>query len=388
MKRKRIKNADYSSFKRKAFLNLLLIFAGAVTAVLLLRMAARGRLGDAIVGFLENALHLDYAKALNIYQLTIRGNIEAIMLALMVVFFFLFFRIFLSSFTRYLNEIVSGIDALINGEDQAIELSPEMEFVEQKLNTLRQTLEKRAHEARQAEQKKNDLVMYLAHDIKTPLTSVIGYLSLLDEAPDMPPEQKAKYVHITLDKAYRLESLVHEFFEITRYNTHSITLARGPIDLYHMLVQMTDEFYPLLSPQNKRMAIHADEDLTIYGDAEKLARVFHNILRNAVAYSDAGSTIDLFADAGPDQAVLSFRNKGKRIPEKQLASIFEKFYRLDSARATQTGGAGLGLAIAKEIVLLHGGTITAESDETYTTFTVTLPQAPSDSAFPSVYTDS
>ncbi len=89
--------------------------------------------------------------------------------------------------------------------------------MEQKLNTLKQTLEKREQDAKLAEQRKNDLVMYLAHDIKTPLTSVIGYLSLLDEAPDMPVEQKAKYVHITLDKAYRLEQLIDEFFEITRY---------------------------------------------------------------------------------------------------------------------------------------------------------------------------
>lgn len=99
--------------------------------------------------------------------------------------------------------------------------------------------------------------MYLAHDIKTPLTSIIGYLSLLDEAPDMPVDQKAKYVHITLDKAYRLEQLIDEFFEITRYNLQTITLTKTHIDLYYMLVQMTDEFYPQLSAHGKQAVIHA-----------------------------------------------------------------------------------------------------------------------------------
>lgn len=221
--------------------------------------------------------------------------------------------------------------------------------------------------------RRNDLVTYLAHDLKTPLTSVIGYLSLLEEAPDMPPEQKGKYTRIALDKAYRLEQLVNEFFEIARYNLQQVKLEKERIDLHYMLVQMTDEFYPLLSARGNTAALEAREDLTVYGDPAKLARVFNNILKNALAYSDPGSEIVITAGQEGGRVVLSFRNRGPAIPADKLSAIFEKFYRLDEARASGTGGAGLGLAIAKEIVEAHGGTISAQSGDGVTTFTVALP---------------
>ena len=220
---------------------------------------------------------------------------------------------------------------------------------------------------------KNDSITYLAHDLKTPLTSVIGYLNLLDEAPDMPQQQKAKYVHIALDKAYRLEKLVNEFFEITRYNLQQVKLDKSIIDLYYMLVQMMDEFYPILSANGNTATLHADENLTVYGDPVKLARVFNNILKNAAAYSKPGSEILITAGVQNGNVVIAFQNQGQTIPAEKLSIIFEKFYRLDEARTSNTGGAGLGLAIAKEIITLHGGTITAESENDMTTFTVSLP---------------
>ena len=220
---------------------------------------------------------------------------------------------------------------------------------------------------------KNDLVTYLAHDLKTPLTSVIGYLSLLDEAPDMPPEQKAKYTHIALDKAHRLERLVNEFFEITRYNLQQITLEQEQIDLYYMLVQMVDEFYPILSAKGNTAVLHANEDLSVCGDPMKLARVFNNILKNAAAYSFPNSEIIISAEKQDGQMIITFENQGPTIPEEKLSKIFERFYRMDEARSSNAGGAGLGLAIAKEIVTLHHGTITAESHENATVFTVSLP---------------
>ncbi len=152
-------------------------------------------------------------------------------------------------------------------------------FWRKKLNNVKYKLEKRARDAQEAEQRKNDLVVYLAHDIKTPLTSIIGYLSLLDEARDMPVEQKEKYVTITLEKSYRLEQLINEFFEITRFNLQSIILEKDPIPLHHMLMQVADEFYPLLAPKGQKAIVKIDEDITIYADGNKLARVFNNILK-------------------------------------------------------------------------------------------------------------
>ena len=247
-----------------------------------------------------------------------------------------------------------------------------MEFLEQKLNTLKLTLEKREQEAKLAEQRKNDFVMYLAHDIKTPLTSVIGYLSLLDEASDMPAEQQEKYIRITLDKAIHLERLIDEFFEITRYKLQTIKLTKKHIDLYYMLVQITDEFYHQLAANGKQVVIHAPEDLTVFADPDKLARVFNNILKNAVAYSEDNSVIDITAGHSGDMVSIVFKNAGS-IPKGKLASIFDKFYRLDDARSSGKGGAGLGLAIAKEIVISHGGRLYADSDETHASFTVELP---------------
>ncbi len=222
--------------------------------------------------------------------------------------------------------------------------------------------------------KKNDLIAYLAHDLKTPLTSVVGYLSLLEEAPDMPAEQKAKYIHIALDKALRLESLINEFFDITRYNLHEIVLEKERIDLSYMLNQMADEFYPVLQAHGNTICVTADEMLTVNADPDKLARVFNNILKNAIAYSYANTPIEIHAGTADGSVRVSFANSGKTIPQRKLDTIFEKFYRLDDARSSNTGGAGLGLAIAKEIIAQHGGNITAVSSNQITTFIVDLPQ--------------
>lgn len=366
------KKIDYSKLKRKLYQYILTIVMAAVVFVLFLRLFIQGTLGEWIVRFLENSYHLERWDAMIIYQYTIRNNIEIFIYVAVAISILILCRVMLLKFVKYFEEINTGIDILIQNEDKQIELSAEMEFMEQKLNTLKRTLEKREHDAKLAEQRKNEVVMYLAHDIKTPLTSVIGYLILLDEAPDMPREQKAKYVHITLDKAYRLEQLIDEFFEITRYNLQTITLTKKHIDLYYMLVQMTDEFYPQLAAKGKRVVLHVSEDLTVFGDADKLARVFNNILKNATAYSKDDSVIDITANLSEDVVSIVFENDGN-IPKDKLATIFEQFYRLDDARSSDTGGAGLGLAIAKEIIVQHGGQIYAESNDNSTIFTVELP---------------
>ena len=246
------------------------------------------------------------------------------------------------------------------------EISAQMSDIKQAMQRHEQMLKEEAS-------RKNDLIAYLAHDLKTPLTSVIGYLALLDEAQDMPIEQKTKYVNIALSKALRLEKLINEFFDITRYNLQQIDLERESINLCHMLVQMTDEFYPLLNAHGNQTEVCVDEDITVYGDSIKLARVFNNILKNAIAYSYPDTIIKIWAESTATDVWIYFCNKGKTIPAGKLNSIFEKFFRMDEARSTNTGGAGLGLAIAKEIITLHGGKITAESENESTTFRISLP---------------
>lgn len=238
---------------------------------------------------------------------------------------------------------------------------------------LKEKMDRTEERLRAESQRKNDLIAYLAHDLKTPLTSVIGYVSLLEEAPDMPAQQRARFTGIALKKALRLEQLINEFFDITRYNTSQILLECDTFDLRYLLEQLADEFYPLLQQQEKSVHIDAGEDLTITADSAKLARVCNNILKNAIAYSHPGTAIDITARKQGDTVRIAVTNRGKTIPRQNLDTIFEKFYRLDDARSSNTGGAGLGLAIAREIVTAHGGTIRAESEQGVTTFTVELP---------------
>ena len=231
--------------------------------------------------------------------------------------------------------------------------------------------------------RRSDLVTYLAHDLKTPLTSVIGYLSLLDEVPDMPEAQRVRYTGVALDKACRLERLVNEFFDITRYSLTNIELELAPVDLAGLLVQLADEFYPALSAHGNvaqvtvagavRTVEQPGEPLMVTADAARLARVFGNLLRNAIAYSDEGTPIEIEAAAGEGSVVVSVTDTGATIPSHKLRAIFDRFFRLDESRGSATGGAGLGLAIAREIVERHGGTISAASENGRTTFTVELP---------------
>jgi two-component system sensor histidine kinase VanS len=371
-KRDKGKN-DYTKLKGKVFFQMLLITVAAAVTVYLLRFILRGQIGNRIVRFLINAFHFNNSEAQTIYQLVIRNNMDMILFVIILIFLVILFRFSVSWFTKYFDEISAGMDKLAEESDNEITLSPELDFMENKLNQIKNNLEKQKKAALDAEQRKNDLVVYLAHDIKTPLTSVIGYLSLLDEAPDMPPEQKAKYVGITLEKAYRLEQLINEFFEITRFNLQTIVLNKEKINLLFMLQQMADEFYPMLTPQAKQVSVNVPDGLTLWGDADKLARVFNNILKNAIAYSYENSVIDISAKQQDKNIVITFTNQGNPIPQGKLDGIFEKFYRLDTARSTNTGGAGLGLAIAQEIVTAHDGTISVESNPENTAFTVKLP---------------
>lgn len=356
------------------FLQMLLMTAMAPIAVFLLREVLRGQIADRIVEFLMDYFRFDMTSAHMIYQFVFRNNQEIILLFLTLIFLVFLSWYFITRLSaNYFDEISSGMDRLLDDSEERITLSPEMVFMENRLNTVKDRLIKQKKAAQEAEQRKNDLVVYLAHDIRTPLTSVIGYLSLLDEAPDMPAEQRAKYTRITLEKAHRLEKQINEFFEITRYNLQQIHLEKETIDLYYMLVQMTDEFYPILSAKGMTAVLRADENLTLYGDPGKLARVFNNILKNAAAYGDPDTEIVITAEEAEGVVKIVFRNQGRTIPPDKLAVIFEKFYRLDEARTTGTGGSGLGLSIAKEIVTLHGGTITAESKDNTVAFTVSLP---------------
>ena len=288
--------------------------------------------------------------------------------------------IVLSLLYKLLNKIFSYVFAVSESADKLfdknveyINLPPEMVEAEKKLNHFKTEAIKNERLARENEQKKDELIVYLAHDIKTPLTSMIGYLSLLSEIKDMPQEQRNRYIGIALDKSYRLEYLINELFDVARFNSEKIVLEKEEINLNLMLEQIADDFYPTLKEMNKKINFTSDEKTILYADPDKLSRLFNNLIKNAVNYSKENTDIDISILNKENQATVKITNKGKQIPKEKLDKIFEKFYRLDSSRTSKTGGSGLGLAIAKEIVELHGGRIYAESDMKETTFSVILP---------------
>ena len=273
----------------------------------------------------------------------------------------------------YIDEVGKATEDLVNKDVEYIELPDELEEIKNRMNHLKRESEKNEKLAKENEEKKDELIVYLAHDIKTPLTSMIGYLSILDEIDDMPKKKQKNYISIALDKSYRLEDLINELFDVARFNSEKIVLEKEELNLNLMLEQIIDDFYPTLRELNKSIKLNYNEPISINGDPDKLSRVFNNLIKNAISYSKEESEIVINLKKDNNNAIVEVINKGKQISKEKLSKIFEKFYRLDSARTSRTGGSGLGLAIAKDIVELHNGTIIAESNEEETTFRVTLP---------------
>ncbi len=287
--------------------------------------------------------------------------------------FFVIVVISLFQILSYVDAMAMASELLVLEDEQNIKLPEDLVYVEKKMNEIKENARHQAKVARDQEQRKNDLVVYLAHDIKTPLTMIIGYLSLLDEIKDMDESRREKYIKVALEKSYRLEELMNELFDITRFNSEKIILEKEPINLNLMLAQIVDDFYPTLQELGKEIVIKKEDKVVLEGDSNRLARVFNNVIKNALYYSvvDEKITIKLTRENG--LALVEICNKGKTIPEEKLARIFEKFYRVDQARGSKNGGSGLGLAIAKEIVELHGGKIWALSEKGWTRFFIQLP---------------
>lgn len=273
----------------------------------------------------------------------------------------------------YLQEIVQAAEQMQQEPEKPIILSAPVKTIQDELNRLRESSNQNALAAKEAEQRKNDLIVYLAHDLKTPLTSVIGYLSLLQDEPEISQELRAKYTGIALNKAQRLEELINQFFEITRFQLTHMELEWETIHFSRMLEQTAFEFQPILEEKHLQLQTEIAPDVKLTCDPDKLERVVDNLIRNAISYSYPDTAISLEMHTTEEYAVLTICNTGRTISPEKLDRIFEQFFRGDSSRATATGGAGLGLAIAKQITELHSGTIKADSRNEQIRFTVTLP---------------
>ena len=372
-----MKSKNYTRLKINILLQtMLVVLFTALVGYLFKNLVIDGiynhKFADGFVHFFM-WFHMPEQQAIDLYWKVIGNNKIYFMGAGFLLLFSFFFYFVLSRITQYLKEINQGIENILSDFNEPVRFKPALRPLEDSLNEIKMTIRRQEQEAIESEKKKNDLVVFLAHDLKTPLTSIVAYLSILETKPDMPEEERKKYTHISLEKAIRLGELINEFFEITKFNLQDIVLEPGNLDLSMMLEQIADELYAVLKEKNLRCDVQIDDTLMIYGDADKLARVFDNLLRNAIAYCDKGTAIRIQANERHQEIEIVVANEGEKIPEEELSAIFEKFYRVDGSRSSKTGGAGLGLAIAKEIVELHHGTIRAESDEWETRFIVTLP---------------
>ncbi len=359
------------AFRRTLSRRIFLRFLGAVVVY---TVALFLLLGLASLFYYSIGQHIDWVSRLaHMLFGNMAGVLFAAALVLLIGWAILFFYYWNRTF-HYLEDLVNATETVCVAQEQ-VSLPEELMEVERRLNDIQHTALRNARAAQDAEQKKNDLIVYLAHDLKTPLTSVIGYLTLLADEREISPELRQKYLSVALDRACRLEELINEFFEIARFSLVHLPLDPVRIDLSLMLGQIVYEFQPMLQEKHLTCKLSAAPELIVLCDGNKIQRVFDNLLRNAVNYCYPNTEIVVIASEAGEDIRVQVLNHGAPIRQDKLERLFEQFYRLDSARTSQTGGSGLGLAIAKEIVTRHGGTISAHCDGELISFTVTLPKS-------------
>ena len=350
--------------KLKLFINLLgnLIVATVISIIIYFILAL----------FFENTLS-DLVARLNydLYSWIVYNRDIVVYVYIGIVLAVIIYK-FISKYVNSINEVYNSLDLILKENNETIKLPSEVNEFTEKLNDIKNDYITSKNNAKEAEQKKNDLIMYMAHDLKTPLTSIIGYLTLLNDEKNISKELQEKYLKIALDKSLRVEELTNQFFDITRYNLHSMPINKTELNITYLLKQLIDECYPMLEKNNLKCVLNAPDKVNYLGDGDKLARAFGNLLKNAISYSYKDTVIEINVIEELDKLYITFRNKGAKIPDYKLEKIFEKFYRGDESRTSSTGGAGLGLAITKEIIELHNGKISVKNDDEYIEFDIIL----------------
>ena len=277
---------------------------------------------------------------------------------------------------RYIDQISAAMQNISEGDlNTAVEVIGDDEFscMAANLNKMVEEIRELMDKERESERTKNELITNVAHDLRTPLTSIIGYLELLSGPANIPPEMQKKYIDITYTKAKRLEKLIEDLFGFTKLNYGKISMKVSQVDIIKLLSQLLEEFYPNFADKNLSYELQSNVPVkVITADGNLLARLFDNLINNAIKYGADGKRILVRVHATDQIVTVSVTNYGYVIPKDELPMIFDKFYRVEQSRSTNTGGTGLGLAIAKYIVDMHGGTIGVTSDLNGTVFTVRL----------------
>lgn len=277
---------------------------------------------------------------------------------------------------KYIGKISAAIRNISEGDlNTTVEVIGDDEFSRMavNLNKMVEDIRELMDKEREAERTKNELITNVAHDLRTPLTSIIGYLELLSGETDMTLEMQKKYIDIAYAKSKRLEKLIEDLFGFTKMNCGKIAMHVGRVDVVKLISQLLEEFYPSFAARNLSYELLSNVPAkVIAADGNLLARLFDNLINNAIKYGADGKRILVRIQAEDIFVTVSVTNYGYVIPADELPFIFNKFYRVEQSRSANTGGTGLGLAISKNIVDMHGGTIQVASDLSGTVFTVRL----------------
>ena len=304
-----------------------------------------------------------------------------------IVFVEIFFKLidFTIEYIRKLRRSIQQVTSGNYGVQCEVEYDDELGSLAANINVLSKTLLAKEKESeklkekeraaldieRNAERQKNELITNVAHDLRTPLTTIVGYLELIKDDTALSKEDVHKYSGIAYEKSIRLQEMMDDLFEFTKLDNADIKLNKSMINLSGLIMQMTDEFYPSFKDCNITPIVDLpEENIYVQGDGQLLARVFDNLISNALKYGYHNTDLKIEVSGDEKYATVKVINHGDTIAPEDLPLLFNKFYRTDSSRNSKTGGTGLGLAITKNIVDLHHGDISVTSDDQITTFIV------------------
>ena len=294
-----------------------------------------------------------------------------------ICFFIIYFLLFIKRIVKDMTYISDRIIDIADGKSDEkiiIERQDEIGEIAGRINEMTEQINQLITSERDALQSNKDLIACVAHDLRTPITSVKGYLDLALDTKHYDLEQRQKYVRIAQTKANRLEYLIHDLFNYTKLTSGEITLHRSKIDLVQLVEQMVEEFYPLFQEEELECTTKYNISyLEMNMDGELIARAVQNLLSNAIKYGKDGKHVYVELECLEQEVQIRVTNYGLVIPEESIKHLFDKFYRVERSRNVKTGGTGLGLNIAQEIVHLHGGRIQVTSGASVTCFTIALP---------------
>lgn len=360
--------------------NTVIRFRTKLLLLLALSMLCSG-VSTYVVYRLLESYYLNKARFANDPLFQLRRFIDGIgdfrfALLLVIPLTMLFFYLLTKPYARYFAEISRGLHRLASGDFSGrvdVDSGDEIGQIASDINQAGENLQRALERGDFAESSKDQLLLNLAHDLRTPLTSVLGYLDYVLRDDQLSQEQAGHYTRIAYTKSLRLEKLINEMFEVARVNYGRAKLYVAEFDLSELLEQLNEEMYPAFENNGLTARLHVDPNVRMSGDGELLARALENLLTNAVRYGADGQFIDLYCSASEGEAVVRIVNYGDSIPPEQLPHLFEMFYTGDRARSHASGGTGLGLFIVRNIVEQHGGTIAVESSVVQTCFEVRLP---------------